>query len=220
MSRTLRGIVLLAALASPGCLGEVVLADPPRPATDEDVGPARLDAALDEGTDAGRDARADATAPLDADAPDGGGLAYVILGPGTPTATCTGALTPRGSDDTFTVRATVDLVRGYGTWWPGPEGRLPELTGTFAVDNFAREPLVFSTADTITPDRLICQVDARDRVSLPDALVVVGTSLIVERPNITPQSLPLRLRYIVENTAEAPFGRCVVDVALVTRAYP
>lgn len=223
----MRGVVLCAALTLVGCLGEVVLADPPRPATGEDAGPAPLDATLDAGSGAGSDARVDAGAEvdagldaLDATAPDGGSLGYVIQGPGTPTATCSGALTARGTDDTFTVRARVDLLPGYGTWWPQTDTRLPELTGSFAVDNFAREPLVFSAADTITPDRLICEVDARDRVTLPDALVVVGTALIVERPNITPQSLPIRLRYIVENAPNAPYGRCLVDVALVTRAFP
>lgn len=219
-----RCVVLCAALTLVGCVGEVVLGDPPRPASGEDVGPAPLDAALDAGLDARADVDAGLApldaAQLDAAAPDGASLAFVIQGPGTPTATCSGALTARSADDTFTVRARVDLLPGDATWWPESDGRLPELTGSFAVDNFAREPLVFSAADTITPDRLICEVDARDRVTLPDALVVVGTALIVERPNITPQSLPLRLRYIVESAPNAPYGRCLVDVALVTRASP
>lgn len=234
MRATVRALVLLVGFASAGCLGEVVLADPPRGASGDDASPSAPDARDDARDDAApRDATARADgAPLDAGldaldaepidlgAPLDGGLGYVIQGPGTTTATCTGALTPLGLDDTFTVRARVDLVPGYGTWWPNEDRNLPELTGSFALDNFGREPLVFSAADTITPDRLISEVDARARITLPDALEASVTALIVERPSITPQSLPLRLRYFVESAPNAPFGRCRVDVELVTRAFP
>lgn len=226
-----RGLATLVSLALTGCLGEVVLDGPGARMAVADATPSLDDAPRSDAApvaDAGLDHQDAEPGDLDAepgdlgasDAGADGALSYVFEGTGATTATCSGALTPLGLDDTFTARATVTILPGYGTWWPGDAERLPELTGSFVMDNFARASLPYSAADTSTPDRLVSGVDVADHITLPSELTLLSGALIVDRPRITPAALPIWLRYLVESAPSTPFGRCTVDVQLVTRAYP